>query len=225
MKNIFNKSAELKYLIAIFILFILTVPLNLMAEDAEGYLNKIEKEYSGVKSIEAKCVQTFYNRTMGKTFTFKGTVFIRRPDKFRWEITDPDEQLIIIDGENLWIYTKENNQVIKESADKKGRAKLALLLLADINELKKNFTITVANDGSETLELGLMPNEATADVKSARLIVNKSNYRIAGIKITDAYDNHSVYSFEETVFNSNIPDSRFVYVPPDGVEVVDSSSI
>jgi len=99
------------------------------------------------------------------------------------------------------------------------------LLLADISELKKNFKIIVDKDEGKSLELALTPNETLSDVKSAKLIVEKSRYRITDIEIIDAYDNRSVYSFRDTVFNGAIPDSKFKYIPPEGVEVIDSSSI
>ncbi|RMF95463.1 MAG: outer membrane lipoprotein carrier protein LolA, partial [Candidatus Schekmanbacteria bacterium] len=178
----FMKLNRLKKTFFFIIPFIVLFLFNSVADadKADEYLKKIEKRYENVRSITIKCRENFFNKTLEKTFTFKGEMYIRRPDKFRWEITSPDEQLIVIDGENLWIYTKENNQVIREKADKKGRAKLALLLLADINELKKNFTITFGKEEKNRFELNLLPVEKTVDVKSAVLYVNKDSYKIEG---------------------------------------------
>ncbi|MBI5376928.1 MAG: outer membrane lipoprotein chaperone LolA [Candidatus Schekmanbacteria bacterium] len=216
---------ERKKSLSLFLMVLFLFPLSALADSASLYLDRIEKEYKDVKSLETECSQEFYNRTMDRTFTFKGKILIRRPDKFRWEIKDPETQLILIDGVNLWIYTAENNQVIKEKASIGGRSKFALLLLSDFTEIKKNFHITVKSESGDIVALALDPVEKSVDIKSASLIIDKKTFKITGVEIYDAYENRSKYSFTGIVFNKQIPDSQFIYTPSQGVEVVDSSSL
>ena len=66
------------------------------------------------KSMTASFTQTTKGASGGKLSaqngTFKGTMQVERPSKFRWNITSPSEQLIVANGSTLWIYDKDLEQ-------------------------------------------------------------------------------------------------------------------
>lgn len=67
--------------------------------------------------------------------TSSGTVQAARPNKLRWEISAPDSQLIVSDGQTLWRYEADLQQLIVSSFDDQGAGVPAKLLSGDANAL------------------------------------------------------------------------------------------
>ncbi len=84
-----------------------------------------------------------------------GTFVFARPGKFIWTYVKPYEQLLQADGDQLFIYDKDLNQVtVKKLGDALGSSPAAILFGS--NDLEKNFTLKEAGtkDGLEWFDLG-----------------------------------------------------------------------
>jgi outer membrane lipoprotein carrier protein len=82
-----------------------------------------------------------------------GTFLFARPGKFIWTYVKPYEQVLQADGEKLYIYDKDLNQVtVKKLGDALGSSPAAILFGS--NDLEKNFTLSEAGtrDGLEWLK-------------------------------------------------------------------------
>ena len=82
-----------------------------------------------------------------------GTFMFARPGKFIWMYQKPYEQLLQADGENLYIYDKDLNQVtVKKLGNALGSSPAAILFGS--NDLEKNFTLKEAGakDGMDWLD-------------------------------------------------------------------------
>jgi outer membrane lipoprotein carrier protein len=81
-----------------------------------------------------------------------GTFVFARPGKFIWTYTKPYEQVLQADGDKLYIYDKDLNQVtVKKLGDALGSSPAAILFGS--NDLEKNFTLSEvgAKDGAGML--------------------------------------------------------------------------
>ena len=84
------------------------------------------------RSARAVFTQTVADSSGQVSQQSNGTVQFQRPGKFRWTYSKPYEQLIVGDGEKLWIYDKDLNQVTQRKLDKAlGSSPAALLAGAD----------------------------------------------------------------------------------------------
>src|SRR5690349_24213545 len=70
-----------------------------------------------------------------------GTMQFSRPGKFRWEYDKPQEQVIVGDGKQVWLYDKDLNQVTVRRFDRALGSSPAALL-AGSNEIEKNYSFT-----------------------------------------------------------------------------------
>src|SRR5690242_3768866 len=101
--------------------FLFTTPA--FCDDSSAKLNELLSNFQAMSA-------DFYQKAMIKKGTGKtssGTMAIKRPGMFRWEITRPNRQLIIADGKNLIIYDVDLEQATKQSLNKDPNSPAILL--------------------------------------------------------------------------------------------------
>ena len=80
-------------------------------------LDQLRAFLTGTKTGKASFVQAVQGRGRGGVQESSGTFTFQRPGKFRWSYEKPYEQLIVGDGDKLWIYDRDLNQVIVRKLD------------------------------------------------------------------------------------------------------------
>jgi outer membrane lipoprotein carrier protein len=144
-------------------------------------------------------------------------MMLSRPGKFRWQIEKPYSQLLVGDGEKVWIYDPDLRQVtVKQFGAALGSTPAALLLGG--NTLDRNFTLREAGerDGLEWLE---------ATPKSSDSGFEKLQLGFAGndLKAMDLFDNFGQTTsliFSRVERNPQLSPALFRFTPPAGVDVV-----
>jgi outer membrane lipoprotein carrier protein len=97
-----------------------------------GPIEKLRGFIEQTRSARAAFTQTVLDSSGKVAQKASGTVQFERPGKFRWTYDKPYEQLIVGDGQTLWIYDKDLNQVTQRKLDKAlGSSPAALLAGSD----------------------------------------------------------------------------------------------
>src|SRR5690606_21419429 len=79
-----------------------------------------------------------------------GTFAIKRPGLLRWHIEEPFEQLLVSDGENLWVYDPDLEQVTISTVDEQMQQNSALLLSSDLAQIRANYRVDeVRSEGGQ----------------------------------------------------------------------------
>ena len=105
-----------------------------------GPIEKLRAFIEQTRSAKASFTQTVADPGGQVTQKASGTVQFERPGKFRWTYEKPYEQLIVGDGEKLWIYDKDLDQVTERKLDKAlGSSPAALLAGSD--EIDRYFSL------------------------------------------------------------------------------------
>ena len=188
-------------------------------------VSKIQKKYEYMRELEADCIQETFNKTVEKKFIFKGSLYVKKPDKLRMEIKEPEIQLIVANGQTLWIYLPDNKQAVKEKLDLSNKSKTALTILTGMAKLNRDFEITM-EQGFEKIRsyvLGLIPKDKKSMIKKMKLDVDKNDFSFQKVTVEDSFSNWTSYELKNVKINSGISDSKFDFNPPDGVEVVESA--
>ena len=81
------------------------------AAAAETAGRQLEHFLQDVRSLLADFEQTLVDESNRETQHSAGMVAIKRPGKFRWDYQLPYQQLIVADGEKLWVYDTDLEQV------------------------------------------------------------------------------------------------------------------
>ncbi len=55
-----------------------------------------------VKTFKAKIEQTTF--LQGRKTVYKGMVYLKKPDLFRWELMEPERYIVVTSGDSSWIY-------------------------------------------------------------------------------------------------------------------------
>jgi outer membrane lipoprotein carrier protein len=145
-----------------------------------------------------------------------GTFQFARPGKFIWTYQKPYEQVLQADGDKLYIYDKDLNQVtVKALGNALGSSPAAILFGS--NDLEKNFTLKEAGtkDGMEWLQATPKTRDTTFDQIGIGL---RDGVPVA-MELRDSFGQVSLLSFTKFEKNPAVADSHFKFVAPKGADV------
>lgn len=145
-----------------------------------------------------------------------GTFSFARPGKFIWAYQKPYEQLLQADGEKLYIYDKDLNQVtVKPLGNALGSSPAAILFGS--NDLEKNFTLKDAGvkEGIEWLEA----TPKTKDTTFERVGIGLKDGVPVAMELRDTFGQVSLLTFRKFEKNPPMPAQQFKFVVPKGADV------
>lgn len=148
--------------------------------------------------------------------TSSGSFMFARPGKFIWTYQKPYEQLLQADGEKLYIYDKDLNQVtVRKLGNALGSSPAAILFGS--NDLEKNFTLKEAGerDGMEWLQATPKAKDTTFE----QIGIGLRDGVPAAMELRDSFGQVSLLSFTKFERNPALPDSQFRFTPPKGADV------
>ncbi|MGV3742714.1 MAG: outer membrane lipoprotein chaperone LolA [Burkholderiaceae bacterium] len=145
-----------------------------------------------------------------------GTFLFARPGKFIWTYQKPYEQVLQADGEKLYIYDKDLNQVtVKKLGNALGSSPAAILFGS--NDLEKNFTLKEASGKGDVEWLQAIPK--TKDTSFEDIRIGLRNGVPVAMELRDAFGQVSELSFTKFEKNPSIPANQFKFVAPNGADV------
>jgi outer membrane lipoprotein carrier protein len=148
-----------------------------------------------------------------------GTFVFARPGKFIWTYQKPYEQLLQADGEKLYIYDKDLNQVtIKRLGNALGSSPAAILFGS--NDLEKNFALKEAGvkDGLEWL----VATPKAKDTNFDSIAIGLKNGAPEAMELRDAFGQTSVLTFTKFEKNPPLGATQFKFVMPKGADVIEN---
>ena len=193
------------------LIFSLTVMLSGIAQaDA---IDTLKAFVSDVKTGRADFTQTVTSPDGKRTKSSSGTFEFQRPDRFRFAYTKPFEQLIVGDGQKVWLYDPDLNQVSARKMDKALGATPAALLAG--NNLERDFTLKA--ESADTVLA--TPRHEDGTLQSLR--IRFKGKELAGVEIVDGFGQKSLLSFGAVSANVALPADLFRFTAPKGADVID----
>ena len=168
-------------------------------------------------SATAQFTQVVYDRNMRKLQETSGTMTFARPGRIRWAYEKPYEQLIVGDGNKLWVYDKDLNQVtVKAMGQAIGGSPAALL--AGSNDIEKDFRISASGmkDGLDWLEA--IPRSGESTFQKVRMGFGKSG--LEAMELLDGFGQLTVVRFSGIERNPKLSPELFQFAPPKGADVI-----
>lgn len=184
------------------------------AADASG-IDQLKAFLSGAKTGKATFRQVVTSQR--GTAETTGTFTFQRPGKFRWVYEKPYEQLIVGDGDKLWIYDRDLNQVIVRKLDAALGSSPAALLSGD-NALERNFELADAGKADGVEWVDAKPKAADTGFERVRLGLKDNVPRVMELK--DTFGNVTRLEFGAFERNVTVDAGQFKFVPPKGADVV-----
>lgn len=205
---------DLKFLIICFLSGL--VSGSTFATEPTGPLRSFLKDF---KTLQADFTQTLLNEHGERLEQTSGTLYLQRPGKFHWSYRKPYLQTIISDGEVLWVYDEDLEQVtIKHITAETLNQTPAGIILGDA-ELEKHFVQVDMGDieGFDWIEL--TPRDLEAQYQNIRIGFDANN--LGMMIITDSLGQTTRIDFSNINKNSGLTANLFNLDIPDFVDIID----
>lgn len=196
----------------------------LAAPTLDEAVSALEQAQRKVTDLKATFRQTAVNKALNQTIEARGTLYLKKPGRLRWEYQTPTPQEIVSDGTRLWIYTPELKQV-NVSAAPAALVGPAGSFLQGLGQVREHFDPRFLNpaqpvDAEGLLVLDLAPKRPQPLLARLIVSVDPRTWLVRQAIVHDELGNTVTVRFGDTVVNSGLSDSLFVFVPPPGVAVV-----
>ena len=182
--------------------------------DAVDALKEFVRE---VKTGSASFTQTVTSPDGAKKKNSSGSFEFSRPNRFRFVYTKPFEQLIVADGQKVWIFDADLNQASSRKFSQALGATPAALLAG--GSLERDFDLSALPDRD-----GLAWAQALPKLKDGGFQSLKIGFRgreLAAIEIVDSFGQRSLLRFSDFKPNPALAADRFAFVPPAGADVIE----
>jgi outer membrane lipoprotein carrier protein len=170
-----------------------------------------------VKSGRAGFTQTVTSADGAKKRVSSGSFEFARPNRFRFAYAKPFEQLIVSDGQKVWIHDVDLNQVsVRKLSAALGTTPAALLAGASLD---KEFELATqpSKDGVDWVQA--TPRQKDGAFQSMR--IGFRGKELAAVEIFDSFGQRSLMSFSQYTANAALPEQSFRFVPPSGADVIE----
>lgn len=195
---------------------LLALPLKAHAEDVV-----ILSEYlKAMDNVTGEFVQHTFDGKGALLQSQKGTLHLKRPNKFRWKSQEPFEQLLLSDGETLWQYDEDLEQVSIQKLNQKLSVTPALLLTGNVKTISQEYDVYGEKLDKE-YHFVLIPkgNETLFDRLRLEFDENKLLSRMV---IKDEVGQKTTLNLLNVQKKSSMKDSLFTFDIPEGIDVIRS---
>jgi len=213
----------LKHLILLFVFFSSMSALNY--DEAFGKLmNNVKNK---METFRADVTQEVKISDMSESRILTGTVAIKKPDKLLLIYTVPVKQNIISNGKTIWIYFKEQNQVIVQDVSEiKGKDNNIFQLQKYLEYLKSKYIGSLKEEkkyeGIEAVLLEFVPKGEVEDLSRITLWVDKKKWLPIASTVHIGEGNSITVKFSNIKTNETLDDSLFDFKIPEGTEKITS---
>lgn len=169
------------------------------------------------KTGRAAFTQTVTSPDGAKKKASSGSFEFSRPNRFRFEYRKPYEQLIVGDGQKVWIFDADLQQASSRPLSQALGSTPAALLAGGSLDKDFNLSNLPAAQGLEWVQA--LPRDKESAFQSLR--VGFKGRSLAAIEIVDSFGQHSRLDFNDLATNVPVAPDDFKFVPPKGVAVVE----
>ncbi|GHC30928.1 outer-membrane lipoprotein carrier protein [Kushneria pakistanensis] len=190
----------------------MTLPAQAASSDAERLTSLLQP----LKTYSADFNQQVASGG-GSLQDASGHMWLSRPGRFNWEVSDPYRQTVVSDGQKVYLYDPDLEQVSIRPLDQRVTHTPALLLSGQASELTENYNVSRRQQGT-TEFFALSPRSNDILFESLELVFN--NERLSGIDLTDGTGQRTEISFRNIEVNPDISASQFQFEIPEGADVM-----
>jgi len=180
-----------------------------LGQALQDYVNQLQ-------TFKADFVQTQPDEEVFESNKSTGHFELNRPGKLTWEYFQPNQQKIVVDGRNLWVYDKDLDQVtVRSINDVKADIPLSWLLYRD--PIQDKFTIIESGNKSGLQWFNLTPKAPTY---FQSIDVGMKGGEMVEVWMYQSPTNITKVKFQNIQSNQVIPYKNFDFKVPDGADLV-----
>ena len=197
-------------------LLVLAIPSVVTAQSGPARV-QLERFTNGLRSLHARFDQQLINADGLVEETSSGQLWIAHPNRFRWEYGGKFPELVVADGEKVWLYDEMLEQVtIRQQSSLPSDSPLTLL--TDLGQLDEQFDVRELGDdsGLDLLELRARNPESQFE----RVLLGLDDDRVILMIMEDVFGLRTEIRFKDIERNPQLNEELFHFTPPEGVDVI-----
>ena len=180
-------------------------------------LERLHAFVSETQTARADFMQIVTDRNGRIVQRASGKFAIARPGRFRWSVEKPYEQLLVGDGERVWIYDPDLNQVVVRRSDR-ALGSTPAALLAGKEDVERAFEWRDLPPANGLDWLGATPKDKESSFSEIRLGFDSSG--LAALEVTDNFGQRTLISLLHMERNPKLAPDLFKFFPPKGADVI-----
>ena len=211
--RIFSK----KFLVRVLTLLVFIAPTVAISSVS---LDRLSKFFEQDSTYFAEFYQVILDEGLFLVEESVGLMWLSRPNRFRWEYSEPFAQTIVSDGTNIWEYDVELEQAtVRKFTDVSDRS--AAQVLAGRYDLEENYIVEDLDIQGQLAWVSIQPKiEGSAQFESMRLGFDEQSLR--SVEILDTLGNTTRLQLLDVVQGSEFDEATFQIVLPQGVDLIDA---
>jgi outer membrane lipoprotein carrier protein len=192
--------------------------LSIMQAHAAGSIEKLKAFAEQTQSARATFTQTVRDKDGATVQTATGKLVFARPGKFRWEYEKPYQQTIVGDGQKLWVYDKDLNQVTVKKLEG-GLGSSPAALLAGSNDIEQYYNVDAKGIKGGLDWLEAYPRDPDTMFEKVRMGFKGNS--LDTMELYDHLGQVTVIRFGKIERNPKLAASLFSFTPPAGADVIE----
>lgn len=176
--------------------------------------------FNETKTFKARFGQVVLDESLTEISDGHGTVWVQRPGLFRWDYEPPEAQQIIGDGDNVWIYDIELEQITVQNQDQALGGSPAILLSGS-GDIEDAHVIEDIGTQGRFDWINLIPRDQESEFREVRIGFEDNRLRL--LELLDNLGQRTRISFVDLKENTPIPPTTFDFIPPEGVDIIDNT--
>lgn len=193
------------------VLLLISRPLQAAA------IEKLHQFLETTRTVRADFAQTVISRNGRQTQTASGVMMFSRPGKFRWQLERPYRQLLVGDGEKVWIHDPDLRQVTVRKVGAALGGTPAALLAGD-GTIERSFTLRESGEGDGLEWLEATPKVADSGFEKVRIGFAGSDLK--AMELFDSLGQMTALVFSRLERNPRLAPSLFSFTPPPGTDLI-----
>ena len=198
------------------VLMLLLITTTSYAENKNE--DQLSRFLDNMQTLEANFTQTLMDDQGIELESSTGMVFLHRPDKFRWDYKHPYLQTIVTNGETLWIYDEDLEQVTIRDVTSTLESTPAAIL-GSYEGIDEQFIIIEMGKIEEFDWVELTPRDIESQYDSIRLGFDKD--KLGMMVMFDNLGQVTRVDFTQQVINQKLDIDTFNFEPPQGIDIID----
>lgn len=187
--------------------------------------SRVDRRYNRLTTLKAQFQETYNGAGLSRDES--GVLWLQKPGKMRWEYEKPAQKLFLIDGKYAFFYVPSQQQARRMPAKKLDDFRSPLRYLLGRTKLQQEFAkLSISLERpKETGNLVLegIPKGMEERVQRVLLEITPTD-QIARIYIEELDGSTTEFFFRNIQENVPVKSELFRFVPPKGVEVVESEN-
>jgi outer membrane lipoprotein carrier protein len=213
-----STTTIMKLLLINIFLFFTFISISVSAADKKTTTGEtyLENFLEHTQTLEANFQQTLRAHDGEILQQTEGEFYLNRPAKFRWNYRSPYEQVIVSDGERIWIYDVDLQQVTVQKQSS-GLPATPMALLEDSSKLHQNFNVLPLDEHDGVYRLKLLSKTPESDF--GEIVVGLDEKGLRFMQLHDQFEQVTDIVFSDIIANKKLAKEIFEFIPPEGVDV------